>query len=130
MGPMNSSRRLASLRSGFVLIEIMVVVVIIAALAALYFGTRGKGEKAEPKFEGEAQTTLGKAVQKGESVECQNNLRQLRLMIQMEAMEGSNPAQLDAKWGVPLRCPVSAYEYQYNPESGQVWCPTPGHQAH
>lgn len=125
-----NGRRLAAFSKGFALVELLVVMVVLVGLAALYFGMRGKGEKAEPKFEGEAQTTLGKAVQKGESVECQNNLRQLRLMIQMEAMEGSNPAQLDANWGVSLRCPVSGYEYRYNPETGQVWCPTPGHEGY
>ncbi len=125
---MNSGRRLASVRSGFAMVEIMVVLIIITALAALYFGTRGKGEKAEPQFEGEAQTTLGKAVQKAESIECRTNLTQLRQMIQMESMEGGNPGQLDADWGVPLRCPVSGYPYGYNPQTGQVWCPTPGHQ--
>ena len=127
---MNSGRRLASVRSGFAMVEIMVVLIIITALAALYFGTRGKREEAEPEFEGQAQTTLGKAVQKAESVECRNNLSQLRQMIQMESMEGSNPGQLDADWGVLLRCPVSGYEYRYDPESGRVWCPTPGHQEY
>jgi len=121
-------RRLVVFSKGFALVELLVVMVVLVGLAALYFGMRGKGEKAEPKFEGEAQTTLGKAVQKGESVECQSNLRQLRLMIQMEAMEGSNPAQLNASWGVPLRCPVSGYEYRYDPQTGRVWCPTPGHE--
>ncbi len=123
-----SCRSPAVLSKGFALVELLVVMVVLVGLAALYFGMRGKGEKAEPKFEGEAQTTLGKAVQKGESVECQNDLRQLRLMIQMEAMEGSNPAQLNASWGVSLHCPVSGYPYEYNPQTGQVWCPTPGHQ--
>jgi len=127
---MNSGRRLASVRSGFAMVEIMVVLIIITALAALYFGTRGKGEEAEPEFEGQAQTTLGKAVQKAESVECRSYLMQLRQMIQMESMQGGNPAELDPDWGVPLRCPVSGYEYRYDPESGQVWCPTPGHEGY
>ena len=125
-----SARRRAALSKGFVLVELLVVMVLLVGLSALYFGMRGKGEKAEPKFEGEAQTTLGKAVQKGEGVECQSYLTQLRLMIQMEAMEGSNPAQLDARWGVPLRCTVSGYEYGYDPQTGQVWCPTPGHEGY
>ncbi len=123
-----SDCRRATLSKGFALVELLVVMVVLVGLAALYFGMRGKGEKVEPQFEGEAQTTLGKAVQKGESVECQNNLRQLRLMIQMDAMEGSNPAQLDPKWGIPLRCPVSGYLYKYDPQTGRVWCPTPGHE--
>ncbi len=115
---------------GFALLELLIVIVVIVGLTALYFGMRGKEKKPEPRFQGEAQTTLGKALQKGESVECQNNLRQLRLMIQMEAMEGSNPAQLDPKWGIPLRCPVSGYPYKYDPQTGQVWCPTPGHERY
>ena len=125
-----SCRSAAVLRKGFALVELLVVMVVLVGLAALYFGMRGQEKQAEPKFEGEAQTTLGKAVQKGESVECQNSLRQLRLMIQMEAMEGSNPAQLDANWGVSLRCLVSGYPYGYSPQTGQVWCPTPGHERY
>ncbi len=124
-----NGRRRAVVSKGFALVELLVDMVVLAGLAALYFGMRGKGEKAEPRFEGEAQTTLGKAVQKGESVECRNNLSQLRQMIQMEAMEGSNPAQLEANWGVSLRCPVSGYEYRYYAQTGQVWCPTPGHEG-
>jgi len=127
---MNSGRQLASVHSGFAMVEIMVVLIVITALAALYFGMRGKSEETTPAFEGQAQTTPGKAIQKAESVECQNNLKQLRLMIQMKAMEGSTPPQLDPKWGVSLRCPVSGYEYQYDPQSGKVWCPTPGHQKY
>ena len=123
-----NDRRLAAFSKGFALVELLVVMVVLVGLAALYFGMRGKGEKAEPRFEGEAQTRVGKAVQKGEGVECLNNLRQLRQMIQMEAMDGSNPAQLDAGWVVPLRCSVSGYEYRYDPQTGQVWCPTPDHE--
>ena len=125
-----SGRRRAALSKGFALVELLVVMVVLVGLAALYFGMRGQEKKAEPQFEGEAQTTLGKAVQKGESVECRTNLSQLRLMIQMEAMEGSNPAQLDVNWGVPLRCPVSGYPSGYDPQTGQVWCPTPGHEGY
>jgi len=115
-------------RRGFGLIELLVVVVLTAGLVVLYFGMRGNEEKAEPKFEAEAQTTLGKVVQKGESVECRNNLRQLRLMIQMGAMDGANPPALDPSWGVALKCPVSGYQYRYDPQTGRVWCPTPGHE--
>jgi len=125
-----SGCRRAALSKGFGLVELLIVMVVIVGLAALYFGMRGKEKQAEPKFEGEAQTTLGKALQKSESVECQNNLRQLRLMIQMKAMEGSNPPQLDPEWGIALRCPVSSYPYGYDPQTGQVWCPTPGHESY
>ena len=125
------TRWLISDSRGFGMVEILVVMIIIVGLAALYFGLRGKPEVAEPAFEGEAQTTLGKAIQKGESVECRSNLNQFRQMIQMETMsslEGTYPPALDKRWGLPLKCPVSGYDYKYDPQTGKVWCPTPGHE--
>ncbi len=116
---------------GFGMVEILVVMIIIVGLAALYFGSRGNPEVAEPAFEGEAQTTLGKAIQKGESVECRSNLNQFRQMIQMERMsspDGAYPPALDNSWGLPMKCPVSGYDYRYDPQTGKVWCPTPGHE--
>ena len=122
------TRSLPGSGSGFVLLEILVVLVLLVALAAVYFGLRGKGEKAEPRFEGEAQTTLGKARQAGISVECRNNLSQLRQMIQMEAIDGGIPPKLSNKWNVSLKCPVSGYAYEYDPRTGKVRCRTPGHE--
>lgn len=115
-------------KRGFALVEIMVVLVILVVLGAVYFGLRGNSEKQKPAFKGQAQTTLGKAKQAGESVACRNNLNQLRQMIQMESMGGGPPAKLSKQWGVPLQCPVSGYDYVYDPNTGQVSCKTPGHQ--
>jgi len=115
---------------GFVLVEILVVLVLLMLGAALFFGLRGSEPKPEPAFEGEAQTTLGKAMQAGESVECRNNLKQLRQMIQMESMDGGLPPKLSQKWDVPLKCPVSGYAYKYDPRTGKVSCPTPGHEKY
>ncbi len=122
------TRSLPGSGSGFVLVEILVVLVLLAAVAAVYFGLRGKGEKAEPRFEGEAQTTLGKARQAGISVECRNNLSQLRQMIQMESIDGGIPPKLSKKWNVSLKCAVSGYSYVYDPRTGKVRCRTPGHE--
>ncbi len=122
------TRSLPGSGPGFVLIEILVVLVLLAALAAVYFGLRDKEEKAEPRFEGEAQTTLGKARQAGISVECRNNLSQLRQMIQMESIDGRLPPKLSNKWSVSLKCPVSDYAYEYDPRTGKVRCRTPGHE--
>ena len=115
---------------GFVLIGIIIVLVVVAVLASMYLGLRGRGgQKAEPRFEGDAQTMPGRAIQKAESVECRSNLNQLRLAIQMEEIEaGSFPAALRREWGVSLGCPVSGYDYEYDPSTGKVRCPTPGHE--
>jgi prepilin-type N-terminal cleavage/methylation domain-containing protein len=117
---------------GFALVEILVVMVIIVVLAAVYFGVRGKPKEVEPAFEGEAQSTLGKSIQKAESVECRSNLNQLRQMIEMataSSVDGASPPSLDPGWNLPMKCPVSGYEYRYDPQSGHVWCPTPGHEG-
>ena len=121
-------------RTGFVLIEILIVILLIALLASGYLALRGKSgpqEGTEPRFPGEAQTLPGRAVQKGHGVECMTNLRQLRQMIQVQTIDsGTYPQALDPSWGVVLQCPVSGYAYVYNPATGQVSCPTPGHERY
>ncbi len=122
-----------SRRRGFALIEILVVVIIIGLLVGAYFGLRGRSSATQPqeRFPGEAQTIPGKAIQKGESVECMTNLQQLRSCIEMYRIENdANPPQLDPSWGIALQCPVSGYLYQYDPQTGQVKCTTPGHQKY
>ncbi len=115
---------------GFALVEIMIVLVLLALLAGGYFALRGPGEsEVEPRFAGEATTLPGRALQKGESVECMNNLSQLRQMLQMATIDtGTYPPALDPNWGVALKCPVSGYGYQYDPRTGRIYCPTPGHE--
>lgn len=137
MPPVVSMKR----TQGFGLIELLVVVVLMAALAGLYFGwyaprhsagaasavtsTGGAaGTTAAPG--GTATTVLGKAYQKGESVECMNNLHQLRLAIQMYVDDnGSYPPNL-AALNLPnmTHCPVTGVAYKYDPSTGKVMCPS------
>ena len=127
---MTARWKLPGSRCGFVLIEILIVIVLIGLLAGGYFALRGRGgQEQEPRFPGEAQTLPGKAIQKGHSVACMNNLSQLRQMLQMETMDtGTYPPALDPNWNVSLQCPVSGYAYVYDPATGKVYCPTPGHE--
>jgi hypothetical protein len=124
-------RRLNSRSGQATLIGLLVAVAIImVAVWFIWLRPQGGVEK-KPRFEGEAQTPLGQAMQKGSSVECIEYLRQLRLMVDMQKQEtGSYPPALDPKWGVPLKCPVSGYDYKYDPTTGKVWDPTPGHEKY
>jgi len=120
-------------RRGLVLIEILVVLIILGLLVAAYFGLRGRPTRKpqQAQFPGQAQTLPGRAIQKGQSVECMNNLRQLRAAVEMYQVEnGTYPPQLDPAWGIPLKCPVSGYPYRYDPQTGRVQCPTPGHERY
>ena len=108
---------------------LIVIVIIMVAVWWLWLRPQGSPQQ-KPQFEGEAQTTLGRALQKGESVQDIENLRQLRMSIQMYREQNEqNPPALDPKWGVPLTCPVSDQPYSYDPQTGKVWDPTPGHQG-
>ncbi len=111
------------------LIGLLVAIAIIMVVVWWVWLRPQGGVEKKPRFEGEAQTPLGQALQKGKSVECQQYLQQLRSFIQMEKdSTGEYPAQLDPKWGVPLKCSVSGQDFGYDPTTGRVWDPTPGHE--
>lgn len=126
------------------LIELLVVIVIIAALTGMYFGFRGHGGEATGGATGDgytpgdrinngqpAQSLPGRVLQKAEGVECQSNLRQLRALIEAEkATDGATPASLanlPEAAGIG-KCPVGGEEYTYDPSTGAVRCPHAGHE--
>ena len=114
-----------STRRGFSLVEILVVVIILIALAAFLM----------PRYLSSSKTGDGKSVpspmQRAHGVECTNNLSQIRQSIQIAAGgdEESRPKSL-AELRLPssmLACPVGGEPYQYNAATGQVRCVHPGH---
>ncbi len=112
---------------GFVLVELLLVVAIILLVAGAYYGLSRKSADGE----GRATTTPGQAVEAAKSVECANNLRQLRMLVQSEAsLEGEYPSRLNAENGGSFtHCPVSGKPYSYDPRTGRVWCTTAGHES-
>ena len=119
-------------RSGQATLIGLLVVMAIIMVAVWWIWLRPQGGVEKPKrFENEATTPLGQALQKGQSVEDINNLQQLRTQIEMERdSTGAWPPALDPKWGVPLKSPVSGYNYKYDSSTGKVWDPTPGHEKY
>ena len=118
-------------RQGFSLIEILVVLVILMILAAVLMPRYLKGSK----------TDTGKPVespmQRAHDVDCMNNLRQIRAAYQI-ATTGSEDEQKPQTLadlrpqGISenmTRCPVGGEPYTYNPATGEVHCPHPGHDA-
>lgn len=90
-----------------------------------------------------AQSLPGKVLQKSMEPECRSNLQQIRIYINDykndnggdgeddNASSSAYPPSLASIPGLPakiLRCPVSHRDYQYDPQTGRVWCDFPGHE--
>ena len=117
-------KRLAAYR-GFSLVEVLVVCLVLIALAAWlsasYLGKSKNGEKAHTPIE------------RAHDTECMNNIHQLVLgvqTIQSSDPDGKPPQSLtELKFPQSmLSCPVGHEQYVYDPATGRVYCPHPGHQ--
>lgn len=123
------------------LIEILIVAFIIIGGMAMYMSMNRDAASLTTSIDqvgtgvSEPQSIPGKAVRKAVSMECQENLRQLRMMIdsdRFETEDGGYPQTLESMQGAASidKCPVSGKPYDYNPETGQVHCTTPGHEKY
>lgn len=117
----------ARLRRGFSLVEILVVMVIIVILSSISYSVFfGHSKNAPP---GKAHNPMERA----HDTECINDIHQVHLAIlaaQAGETDGKNPASLD-ELKLPkemLSCPVGHQSYVYDPTTGQVHCPYPGHE--
>ncbi len=114
---------------GFSLVEILVVVVILAILAAFLMPRYMSSTKLP------GGKTAGSPVQKAKGVECTTNLQQIRQAYTMATQVGdeTRPASLQdlRAYGVTdslMKCPVGGMPYRFNPASGQVGCTYAGHE--
>lgn len=112
-------------RAGLALIELLVAIVIIALLATAFYGLWGRGSG-----DGDKKSIPEQAVDRAKEVECQNMLKQVRMAIDMEKMQsGQPPSAIPSDMANYAKCPQTETAYQYNPQTGQVNCTTPGHEG-
>jgi len=113
---------------GFGLIGLLVVALIIAAIA-VYMVPKYIGES------GSVKNRIDTPIKRAESVDCMNNLAQIRSAVTMYRAENEQyPASLNAlaqyMKGGSVACPVSRQPYNYDPSDGRVSCATPGHEGY
>lgn len=109
------------------LIEILIVLALIVALA-IWLLPKYTGRGTEPS--GQPRKTPENAAL---AVQCQNNLRQIRMAVRMARPTGEEPPPASLQeMRLPtemLFCPVSKQPYVYDPHSGRVGCITPTHEG-
>ncbi|MHB9023634.1 MAG: hypothetical protein ACYC7E_05585 [Armatimonadota bacterium] len=123
------------------LIEIIIVLVIILGGMSLYFGLNRSAGTLDRELDGgpsqslpgQPQSLPGKVIRRAEGVECQSNLRQLRMMVDADkdqTEEGGYPPSLQAIQGASKisQCPIGNVPYTYDPSTGKVSCAYPGHE--
>ncbi len=121
---------------GETLVGLLIAMVIIGVLAvAMMKGSSmfgGPGPSA--RKDGKGTTTVGLVKLAAKDVECQSNLGQVKLALQIAATNADEkfPEQLEAT-KLPkefYKCPVGGEKYTYDPTTGIVKCPHPGHEKY
>jgi len=118
---------------GNTLVGMLVTMAIMALLAvALFKGSGAFGGKSGPtRKDGHGTTTMGSAEWAARDTVCKSNLGQVRMALQiLEGGDEKHPDSIEeTKLGKDFyRCPVGKEKYIYDPVTGQVHCPHPGHE--
>lgn len=117
---------------GNILAGMLLTVAIIAILVVvmMYGGFRPTTSARKDKL---GKTSLGLAKLGAKDDICRSNLKQIRMSIQINSStEDQPPASLD-DLKLPaemLKCPVGDEKYEYDPATGTVKCPHPGHEEY
>ncbi len=92
------------------------------------------GSTPPPRADGKGETLVGRVAYEAKDEVCKSNLGQVRQAVQIAAdpVEGTFPASLgETRLGQSsLSCPIGKEPYTYDPSSGRVACPHPGHEAY
>ncbi len=111
----------------FTLIDMLIAVVIVAVLAAILLPRLlggSTGGTAKPRS----------AITQTYDTVCASNLRQVQMAIDMarQTNDGGRPPQSldELKLGPEItHCPAGHEAYVYDPTTGTVSCPHPGHEG-
>ncbi len=125
-----SGRALVNIMAAAVILILAVIAVTVGPKA---FGGTGNGLSAERK-DHKGETLVGKALLRARDENCMSQMSQLRQAIEIatDPSEGTHPQTLEeTKLGASFyQCPIGKERYDYDPITGQVHCPHPGHEKY
>jgi hypothetical protein len=126
-------------RSGSAMVGTLITVAIILVLVVVFMrggcgGANLMSPGKSPRADGKGTTTLGLAEARARDEVCRSNLSQVRQSLQVAEASDSegHPASLQ-DLHLPdqsLHCPIGHEAYTYDPQTGQVHCPHPGHEGY
>ncbi|MBS1717011.1 MAG: hypothetical protein JSS72_04700 [Armatimonadetes bacterium] len=123
-------------RGGFALLILLAAVVII--LIIMVVQERGTATSVAPtsapppsaRPDGQGTTVMGGAMVSAKDEVCKSNLNQLRQIISVARTSSDEPPRDLGEMRAPasiMSCPVGHEPYVYDPQTGRVYCPHPGH---
>lgn len=126
------------MRRGIALAQTLIAIMLMGVLAVgLFYGSsmlgRAPGSPPPPSArpDGKGATIPGLVRLKAQDEVCRSNVQQVRQALQIaNTTDDAYPASLaDLKLGETLtKCAVGGEAYTYDPASGAVYCPHPGHE--
>lgn len=104
-------------------------------LIAIVLSLAGCTETGNQRKDQVGETVVGQSMARSKDSVCMNNLHQIRAAIEIaktsSADEGEAiPRSLEEVKGLGAdmkQCPIGKEPYKYDPATGQVKCPHPGH---
>jgi hypothetical protein len=124
-------------KRGNTLVGMLVTMAIIAILAGVFMygsGVFQAGGPKSPRKDGKGVTIPGLVRAKAQDTVCMSNLSTVRqsIMVVQSSGEDTHPSSL-ADLHLPaesLKCPIGHEAYTYDPSTGEVHCPHPGHEKY
>lgn len=124
------------MRRAFSLVEILAVMAIVAVLAVgATVGMRAFGDSKSARPDGKGETVIGQTMLRAKDEVCRSNVNQVRQMIYVQSTGGEEgyPGTISDLRGLPKdfsNCPIGKEAYVYDPNTGTVTCPHPGHEKY
>lgn len=118
------------------MIGMLATIAIIAILAVVFLKGSGAfgGQSISARKDHKGTTTVGLAELAAKDTVCRSNLAQDRAALEIAQTnnDGSPPAKLqDIHFPKEFyKCPVGGEAYVYDPVTGTVHCPHPGHEKY